>query len=71
MTHDRSSSSGEPFDLAILDEELGEVLEVSCHVDAPRFKLTIESNVRSRSRRGKWVRIRREDIPNQYPSREE
>jgi len=29
MTHDRSSSSGEPLDLAILDEEFGEVLRVS------------------------------------------
>jgi hypothetical protein len=29
LTHDRSSSSGEPLDLAILDEELGEVLRVS------------------------------------------
>ena len=33
MTYDRSSSSGEPLDLAVLDEEFGEVLRVSYHVD--------------------------------------
>jgi hypothetical protein len=32
VTHDRGSSSREPLDLAILDEELGEVLLVSYHV---------------------------------------
>jgi hypothetical protein len=37
ITHDRSSSSGEPLDLAILDEELGEVLEVSNQIPSSLF----------------------------------
>ena len=45
MTHDRSSSSGEPLDLAILDEELGEVLEVSCYIAMSSIQRNAQTQV--------------------------
>jgi hypothetical protein len=54
MTHDRSSSSGEPLDLAILDEELGEVLRVSNLPMSPFYNMlnSKSSEQRDQGKRG-------------------